>query len=378
MQHRWPVLFVLGIVLALCALGGYKAYSIKKAIAMGGGGGPPPSAVVVVPVASTDFEPRAQMVGTVAAKQTVSIRPELAGLVTKVNFDSGARVKQGDELLRLDTSVEEADLKAARARVALAQATLNRVTQAVSMGATTPTDVDTAQAELDSAQAGAQRLEVLIAKKTIRAPFDAVLGIRTIHPGQYVREGDDVAMLESATEDAFVDFAVPQELVSRLSVGTTVRILTREVPTGRTLEGVVTAQQSAASAATRTVIVRALVKGNTVGLSPGMSVAVDFARADVMNTVKVPVMAIRRASYGDHVFIIEQGKDKDGKPLEDKDGKPVMVAKQRYVTLGEEVAGGVIVLQGLKPGEQIAADGSFKLYEGATVVPMPPEMSPSK
>jgi membrane fusion protein (multidrug efflux system) len=308
----------------------------------------------------------------------VSIRPELAGLVTKVNFDSGARVKQGDELLRLDTSVEEADLKAARARVALAQATLNRVTQAVSMGATTPTDVDTAQAELDSAQAGAQRLEVLIAKKTIRAPFDAVLGIRTIHPGQYVREGDDVAMLESATEDAFVDFAVPQELVSRLSVGTTVRILTREVPTGRTLEGVVTAQQSAASAATRTVIVRALVKGNTVGLSPGMSVAVDFARADVMNTVKVPVMAIRRASYGDHVFIIEQGKDKDGKPLEDKDGKPVMVAKQRYVTLGEEVAGGVIVLQGLKPGEQIAADGSFKLYEGATVVPMPPEMSPSK
>lgn len=380
MKQRWPILFVLAMIVSLVALGGWKVLSIRKAMAAGAAmGGPPPSAVVVVPAAATSFEPRAQMVGTVAAKQTVSLRPELAGLVTKVGFESGATVKQNDVLMQLDTTVEEADLRAARARVSLAQSSLDRVQKAVATGATTPNDVDTAKAELDSAQAGVQRLEALIAKKTLRAPFDAKVGIRNIHPGQYVREGDDVAMLESAGTDVFVDFAVPQELLGRLPVNAPVQVLVRAgTAPARAMPGKVTAQQSTANAATRTVIVRALVETKTTDLSPGMSVAVDFARGDAMSTVKIPVMAIRRASYGDHVFVISQGKDKDGKLMEDKDGKPVMVADQRFVTLGEEVAGGVIVLSGLQAGEQIAADGSFKLWPGAAVIPMPPEMSPSK
>lgn len=378
MQKRWPILFVLAIMLGLVGLGGYKYISVRKAMAAGGGGGDWPSAVVAVPAESASFEPRAQMVGTVAAKQAVSIRPEFAGLVTKVNFESGATVKAGQVLLELDAAVELADLRAAKARVDLARATLDRVRKALVTGATTPADVDTAAAELDSAEAGVQRLEVTIAKKTIASPFDAKVGLRYVHPGQYVREGDDIVMLESASPEIFVDFAVPQELMSRLAVGTPVKVIARSGLVASTLDGVVTAQQSTASAATRTVIVRSLVKTNAQQLSPGMSVAVDFARAEPMQTVKVPVMAIRRASYGDHVFVIEQAKDESGKLIVNDKGEAKMVARQRLVTLGEEVGGGIIVLKGLAAGETIAADGSFKLREGASVIPMPKEMSPSK
>jgi membrane fusion protein (multidrug efflux system) len=378
MKKRWPILFVVLVIVGVLALAGWKFLSVRAAMAAGMAmGGPPPMAVVAVAVEGTTFEPRAQIVGTIAAKQAVSLRPELAGLVTSVNFESGATVKQGDVLVTMDDAVEQAELRAAKARVDLAQATLDRVTKALATGATTPTDVDTAQAELDSAEAGVQRLEVLISKKTLRAPFDARVGIRTLHAGQYVREGDDVAMLESASPEVFADFAVPQELVARLPVGTPVKVKARDSARVLELDGKVVAQQSSASVATRTVIVRALLQGGGE-LSPGMSVSVDFARGASVRALKVPVMAIRRASYGDHVFTIVPAKDKEGNAMMDASGKPMMVAAQRFITLGEEVPGGVIVLQGLTEGETIAADGSFKLYEGAGVIPMPPEMSPSR
>jgi membrane fusion protein (multidrug efflux system) len=369
-MKRWPIVFVLVCVAGVGTLGAWKYFQIQRAMAQGGPPMEPTEAVVVVQVAEEPWQPMEGAVGTLAAVRTVELRPELAGTITDVLFESGSRVRAGQELLKFDTRVEEANLRAAVARVNLAKASFERQQKAVAMRASSEEERDVAKAEVERAEAEVELIKTQIAKKTIVSPFAAVLGLRQVHPGQYVDAGERLAMLQSVVEGetgegVYVDFMVPQDLSTQVDIGQKVMLRTTTLladAEGMQVEAAITARESETDPLTRTLRTRALVKPAPAWMRPGMSVTVLFPRGTPTSVLTIPVMSVRRATFGDHVFVLEPEKDEKGAI------KPGMYrAKQRFITLGETIGARVIVEKGLTAGERIAAEGSFKLREGILV-----------
>jgi membrane fusion protein, multidrug efflux system len=389
-----PVLATFAVVLILGTIGGGLALWKYKA----GSNAPawePAEAVLVVAARSTRWTPTAELSGTVVALQSITLGSEVSGTVKDVMFDSGAIVEAGQVLVTLDTTTEEADLRAAEANVKVmdaelkvaqadrryAESNVSRLSRAVEARAASEAELDQARSTLDAATARIQRIEAertqaaarvdqvksTIAKKTLRAPFRAVAGLRNIHPGQYLAEGSSVVGLQSVSDRIYLDFALPQELAARASKGLTVAahapMLGHEP-----VRIEVVALDATANPTTRNVRVRAVVPNPGMKLRPGMFVDVTAPIGETAEYVVVPQTAVRKASFGDQVYVIAPD-EKDPKQLR---------ARQRFVKLGPAIGGDIAVLEGLKPGEEIAADGSFKLREGALVTRGEPSRAPEK
>lgn len=349
---------------------------------------PPPfeqvETVAVVPTKLIPWRPMADLVGTVFAIQSVMVSNEVAGTVKEVNFDSGQLVEAGTAVLTLDDSTERAELAASVASIraaesntrmvesdiGLAETKVRRMRQAVDNKAAPEMDMDEAtagltnakanldrmKAEIESARARADQIRTLIAKKTLKAPFKARAGIRNVQPGQYLKEGSEIVALQSITDTIYLDFAIPQEHMSRVKPGDRVMATSSILGNEPTRIDVV-AVDAAVNRDTRNVRLRALVPNPNERLKPGMFVDVKVPVGDESMFISIPNTAIRRAPFGDHVFVVVPG---------DKPGS--LKASQRFIRTGPSIGGDVIVLEGLKDGEKVAADGSFKLREGVTVV----------
>lgn len=343
----------------------------------------PMEAVQVATVAEVNWYPTADLVGTVIALRSVMVRNELAGVVASVGFDSGSVVEQGQVILAQDDAADRADLEAAEASVRVAEANIPqvdarirlaeqewaRLSSAAQARGATETELDRARAELDTARAERERwlaevdqararvaqVEARLAKLTIRAPFKARAGLRSVHEGQYLAEGADVVALQELTDRIYLDFAVPQEYSPRVTPGTTV-MATGELLGPEPVRIEVVAADATVNNSTRNLRVRAVVDNPRGTLVPGMSVQVRVPIAAPSPYLVVPNMAVRRAAYGNSVFVIEP------------DEKGVTRARQRFVTLGPTLGEDVIVTGGLSAGDRIAASGSFKLRDGLGVM----------
>jgi membrane fusion protein (multidrug efflux system) len=214
-------------------------------------------------------------------------------------------------------------------------------------------------AEEDQANAHVNQVEARLAKLTIKAPFRARAGMRTVHEGQFLKEGVDVVDLQELTDDIYLDFAIPQQYAPRVKEGTTVMATAGLLGPDPVMIKVV-AVDAVVNNDTRNLRVRSIVGNPRGALVPGMSVQVRVPIDEPKSYVVVPNMAVRRAAYANSVFVIEP----------DKDGKTVR-AHQRFVTLGQSIGDDVIVVQGLKAGERVAAAGSFKLHDGVKVMAEP-------
>src|SRR5690554_4077773 len=284
-----------------------------------------PAQVVTEAVAQPrDYRGSTTAIGTVLAIRSISLRNELPGTVRWVGLRSGQVVEAGTVLVALDVSVEEAELRALKAR-----------------------------AERDVALAEIARLEAVIARKTIRAPFRARVGIADVHPGQFLEAGTLLTTLQGVDDEANVDFTVPQDIAATLRPGGQV-----EVVVGEDEALVVPAQIVAVDArvdpVTRNAAVRARIRDALDQLAPGSSVRVRVGVGQEQHAVIVPVTALRKGPDGDHVFV-----------LAEVDGQ--VRAQVRRVAAGPITGDSVIILSGLDAGERIAASGSFKLRDGALV-----------
>jgi membrane fusion protein (multidrug efflux system) len=399
-MNRSSVLAAAGLFLGLLGAAGglayYKAQEIGAAAA-GGGGYEPAEAVDIAEVRQVTWQPTSDLVGTVVALRSVLVRNELSGVVTTVGFESGAVVEEGQVLLKLDDSVEQADLAAAKAsvrvaeanvaqaesRIRLAERMLERLTS-VQGRAVAEADLDRARSELDTAKAEHTRwlaevdqakarvaqVETRLRKMTIRAPFRARAGMRMVHEGQYLPEGTTVVDLQELTDQIYLDFAIPQEYAPRVAPGTAVMATGQLLgPEPTRIE--VVATDATVNNETRNLRVRAVVDNSAGRLVPGMFIQIRVPVEDARPYTVVPGTAIRRASYGDSVFVLVPGE-----------GEGQLRAKQRFVTLGPMIGDDVIVLKGLEPGERVAAAGSFKLRDGVLVmqarpVPVAPAAAPT-
>jgi membrane fusion protein (multidrug efflux system) len=292
-------------------------------------------------------------IGTVAALRSITLRNELAGTVARVALDSGKIVEQGEVLVALDVSVEDAELEAQEAQLALAETLLGRMERASQNRGASEADVDRARAERDVALATIARTKAVIARKTIRAPFRARVGMADVHPGQYLNEGTLLTTLQGLDEGVHVDFAVAQSVAAGLGEGSTVDVLV--TGDSEPVRAKVVAVDAKVDPATRNAWVRALVEGVEPLPAPGASVRVRVAVGAPRAAVTVPVSALRKSPSGDHVFVIEP--DAEGKPR----------AHVRHVDGGAVIGERVVVHSGLSAGEQVASSGSFKLREGVLV-----------
>jgi len=362
-------LAIFGLLAIVAALAGVKVAQIATLIGMGkqaAKAGPPPEAVATYLSQKQTWEGTLSAVGSITAAKGVAVSNDAPGIVSRILFDSGATVRDGQILVELDTSVERAQLASARARLELAKLTFARSQALLASGSISKAQVDSDDAQLRTASTDVGALEAQLARKTVRAPFSGRLGIRLVNLGQYLSAGTPVTELES-TDSVFVDFTLPQQRLADIKVGVPVHV-TIEGAAGSTHEGTVSAVDPAVDSTTRTIKVRATVPNKQDNLRPGMFATVAVILPQSGSFVTVPATAVIHASYGDSVYNLEDKKDESGKIVVGPDGKPAKLARQQFVRIGESRGDYVAVLDGLKEGQEVVTAGAFKLRNGASVV----------
>ncbi|MCW9077816.1 MAG: efflux RND transporter periplasmic adaptor subunit, partial [Gammaproteobacteria bacterium] len=290
-----------------------------------------------------------------------TVAAELPGKVVHIAFQPGMKVAAGDLLVRQDTTAEEALLPGAEAAVALARTSLNRTRELLADQAVSQAEMDRAVAGYQQALAEAESLRATIAKKTIRAPFAGRLGIRQVNLGQILEAGNEIVTLQ-ALDPIFVDFLLPQQQLSQLKTGLTVRV-TSNALLGKVIEGQITTINPKVEETTRNIKVQATIRNTEEQLRPGMYVDVKIVLPVAKDVLVIPVTAVLYAPYSDSVFIVEDdaGQAEDGQEAS-------KVLRQQFVRLGEKRGDFVEVVSGLQAGETVVTTGVFKLRNGQAVV----------
>ena len=317
----------------------------------------PTEAVTTAKAQQQSWNPTLYSVGTLTAENGVTLSAEVAGTVTRIDFESGAKVAQGTLLAQLDVSVEQAQLRSAEASAELARLNAERIRELRSRDTLAQSELDAAEAQLKQAIANAEAIRAAIDKKTFRAPFSGTLGIRKVNVGQYVNSGQAIVELQTL-DPIHVDFALPQQRVVDLAVGQPVEVTTDGV-SGTKFIGKITALEPLVDSATRNVRVRATLANEGAKLRPGMFANVEVLLPAGAPVVVVPASAILYAPYGDSVFVVERKKNAEG--VEET------VVRQQTVRLGLTRGDFVAVTSGVQAGDEIVSTGAFKLRNGAAV-----------
>lgn len=356
-KRKLWIAVVAGLFVVAAALTGVKAMQIGAMIKAGKSFAPPPEPVATAQVQATEWQGSHPAIGTLVAVHSVIVASELPGTVREIFFDSGAAVRRGAELVKLDTSVEEAQLNASAADATLARQTLERTRHLRKNDNNTPADLDAAESRFKQAEATAASLRATIAKKTIRAPFDGRMGIRQVELGQVLSPGTPLATLQSI-DPIYAEFYLPQQTLADLHRGMPARLHTDAFP-GKSWEGHIATVNPEVDVATRNVRVRAVFANAESQLLPGMFGNVEVLSPDKRPVLIIPATSVIYAPYGDSVFTVVEKKEGD---------KPALVASQKFVRLGDRRGDLVAVEAGLTAGETVVSAGAFKLRNGGAVV----------
>jgi membrane fusion protein, multidrug efflux system len=351
------ILMLAAVLIFIATIAAIKTRQIQAGIKQHNSFQPPPEAVTTVIARREEWPATWKSIGSVAAVHGVTVSADLPGIVDKIEFESGQPVGAGAVLVRLDTRQEQAQLAAAQAARDLADLNLKRARGLVAQGISAQADLDRIAAEQKQAEAKAGEIRATIDRKTIRAPFAGVLGIRQINLGQYLEGGAPVVPLQSV-RPVYVNFSVPSEQVARLKVGSAIHAAA-EGATGVEADGRVTALDSVVNEATRNVQIQATFDNADGKLRPGMFVKTNVGVGAGEPAITVPTSAILYAPYGDSVFIVED--------VTGPKGQRYLGVRQQFIKLGASRGDQVAVLTGIKPGEQVVTSGAFKLRNGAAV-----------
>ncbi len=352
------MILMLGVMTILIA--GLGFVKIRQFQAMAGEFAsmqPPPDAVTTITAAEEKWPATLNAIGTVAAVQGVTVSADLPGIVDRIAFDSGKAVRKGDVLVQLDTRQEQAQLAGAESELELARLNFERMEDLVRQDAVSRAEYDAAAAAHTQAQAKLREIRATIERKTIRAPFSGVLGIRQVNLGQYLAGGDPVVPLQSVNP-VYVNFGVPQQDASRMRIGRTVHVKAGELGEHE-FGGRISALDSVVDQGTRNVQVQATLANPGGRLKPGMFVQAQVIVGAAQPVIAVPASAINYAPYGDSVFVVTGMKNAKGQPYRG--------VRQQVVKLGAARGDQIAVLSGIRVGEEIVTSGVFKLRNGAAV-----------
>jgi membrane fusion protein, multidrug efflux system len=351
------VVTLCAVVVVIGALAFVKFQQIQAAVSQAASFQPPPTAVTTIVAKKEGWSSSLKAIGSVVAVQGVTVSADLPGIIGRISFDSGREVRQGQVLVQLDTRQEQAQLAAIEAQRKLANINYDRMKSLAEAGAIARSEYDRALAEKSEAEARAGEIRATIERKTIRAPFNGVLGIRQVNLGQYVSGGTAIVPLQSLNP-IYVDFGVPQQAAMQVRVGQTVHIAAQDLK-GAAFVGRVTAIDSVVDEATRNVHVQATLSNPKGQLRPGMFVEAELSFGGNQQVITVPSSAISYAPYGDSVYVVTD--------LKDPKGQTYRGVRQQFVKIDRSRGDQVAIVSGLKPGDEVVTSGAFKLRNGAAV-----------
>jgi membrane fusion protein (multidrug efflux system) len=354
-------LILFGLFLgAMFGLGFVKFNQIQGFIKLSKSGAfaPPPTAVTTDIAKKTDWQPTMDSVGSLVAVNGVTVSTDLAGIVSQIAFESGSKVRAGELLVHLDTKQEEAQLRQAEAQRDFALISLKRNKELLGKHAVAQADCDNAEASYRQAQSSVDQYAALIARKTIRAAFDGIAGIRQVNLGQYLKEGDAIVALQ-AFDPIYVNFSLPQQDLSKLGVGMKVELQV-DAFVSQVFSGKITAINSMVDQATRNVQVQATLPNGDYKLRPGMFAKVSVVVNESKSVVAIPATAVHYAPYGNSIFIVSEMKDQQGKTYKG--------VREQFVQVGQARGDLVAVDSGLNPGEEIVTSGVFRLRNAAPII----------
>jgi membrane fusion protein (multidrug efflux system) len=377
------LLVALGLLLLVGTLGFIKFSQISTLMKMGKEmqkSGPPPESVSSAVSQTQNWQAQTSAVGTIAPVKGVALSNDSPGIVTKIDFESGDLVKQGQTLVELDTSVERAQLASAIVRHDLAVVTVNRSRALIKDSVISQSQVDQDESAVKSAATDADSLQAQINRKIVRAPFSGRLGIRAVNVGQYLNPGTELTVLQ-AVGAVFVDFSLPQQQLATMHNGMPV-LVTIQDSNAPALNGIIAAVDPTIDSTTRMIKLRATVPNPDEKLRPGMFAQVAVLLPDQGSVVTVPLTAVVHASFGDSVFVVEDKKADAPGAKTTPDGKPIKNARQQFVRIGEARGDFVSIVDGVKAGQEVVSAGAFKLRNNSPIlvdnsVQTTPQLDPS-
>jgi len=342
---RWSItLFFCLLLFALLAA--FKYFQVQAMIAFGKSFPEPSESVEVVTAQTRDVETQIKTIGEIVAPREIVLKNELEGRIVELSLVPGSKVNKGDLLVQLDISEEQARLEAAKAQVNLTSLELKRVERLVAKNSISEDELDQARANATVAKADVAALESVIAKKTMVAPFDAVVGLHTLEVGEYLSGNSDLVSLLGVTDYLWVDFDLPLSKATQFT-GDQVFI---ELPgiTEQPVAATVIARDSIASAESRNITLRAKLEGD-YPIAPNTVVRVDVPTG-VKHQVALPRTALSVDLEHEYVWVLQPDNSSEG-----------FRAEKREVTLDYRDNNSVVVSSGLAAGDLVVSKGGFKL-----------------
>lgn len=355
-NKRPMIIMLIGVSILFIAIYGYKFYhgmqSMKQMQKQ--------SQVVTVSTAKavkTTWPSEVIAVGSVRTVLGVDITTELAGMIKAIYFKPGAMVKEGDVLVQLNADAENGQLESYKADAALAKITYTRNLAQYGVKAISKQTLDNNEYNYKSLEGKVIEQAATVAKKTLKAPFAGRLGINYVNPGQYLNVGDKVVTLQTL-DPIFVDFLVPQQMISQLKIDQEITISSDAFPK-KVFKGKISTIEPKADQNTRNVKVEATIENPENLLLPGMFAEVNVDTGDPKRYLTLPQSAVSFNPYGDVVFLVKENKQKDGKAK--------LTVSQSFVVTGEKRGDQIAILDGVKEGEIVVSSGQVKLKNNSEI-----------
>lgn len=363
-MKKWTLSMLLLVVVIFGSVIGFNLFKQKMMGEYFANMPVPSFPVTTTEVTPQDWTPRIAAIGFIEPIQGINISNESSGIVRMIHFESGQQVKAGDILLELDADVEKANLRSAQGRLPAVQANLKRMRQLFTRGSVSQGQLDEALANSQELTGQVDSLKATIARRTIRAPFDGVMGIRNAFLGQYLNAGSDIARLEDISQFR-IRFTIPQTRIADIAVGQSLNIFVDAYPT-TPFEGEITAIEPQINPGSGVVQVQASIPNQEGKLRSGMFAKLDVQLPTQTAQILVPQQAINFTLYGQTIYVVTEQKSDDAKAEDDT----VLIAEQRVIEVAEREDDYARVVKGLKAGEVIVTSGQVRLSNGSHVKPV--------
>jgi membrane fusion protein (multidrug efflux system) len=372
LDRKPAVLKFVVLNLALLALLATMATACSKKDPAGGApegaaaGGPPGGGMPPLPVETVTLKPEAlaagvSTVGSLRADESVVVRPELAGRISRIHFSEGGHVAAGQPLFTLDGSLAQASLNEASANLSNSRRAATRAGQLANDKLIAQADYDKARAALGVDEARVASARTTLSKMTLRAPFAGVVGLREVSVGEFVNAGQDLVTLVRL-DPIEVDFSVPENALSQLRNGQKVSITVDAFP-GNAFAGQVVAIDPVIDPNSRSAKLRAQIANPDGRLRPGQfaQLQLDTGGNRTNTALLVPEQALMQDGNTRFVYTVVDGK-----------------AHRAEIRTGVRVPGKVQVTEGLKAGDVVIIAGQTKpiMHEGLDVTSLPPDGAP--
>jgi membrane fusion protein (multidrug efflux system) len=348
LKKRWlaVVAICLSIFLILALV---KFFQIRAAIAFGESFPEPSETVEFQRVAFSSWQPQIKVSGEIRAPQEVELRNEVAGVIAKIGFKSGASIKKGQLLMQLNIAEEEAQLSALQPQIALAEQDCKRLSGIKNKRAISQQLIDQARSKLGVVKGQAASIKESIANKTIIAPFDGKSGLHDFEVGEYIEADTLISWLVGDTKELWIDFKLPQQH-GKIKAGQAITVAAPDLFEGQRV-GHVLIVEPAFSRATRSLAVRAVIANQDKTITPGSFVTVSAPTGSQQTIIRLPSTTVRFDSFGSYVFLLEQ----QAQQWRAKRQPVTVLAKEQYQT---------ILKADLSEDMIVATVGAYKLREG--------------